>query len=138
MRPLYHKRSPKSRLMDMGRMADSVALNTSENGAARTGDEDVQAFEDDKLVPHRRIPIPRRRLGVGQAEAGQEAEDGNAIELRYKGVKLGYVTRTENSQFALMIYFGHADAFEARVLQVDPEAEPWNQVRVGIYVTDKR
>lgn len=64
--------------------------------------------------------------------------DPNAIELRYKKAKLGYVPRTENEQMALMAHFGHKDVFEARVLQVDPEAEPWHQVRVGIYVTDKR
>jgi hypothetical protein len=64
--------------------------------------------------------------------------DRNAIQLRYKGTKLGYVPREENGLMALMAYFGHKDVFEARVLQVDPEAEPRNQVRVGIYVTDKR
>ena len=64
--------------------------------------------------------------------------DPNAIELRYKTMKLGYVPRTQNEQLALMAFYGHAGAFEARVLQVDPEADPWRQVRVGIYVKDKR
>ena len=64
--------------------------------------------------------------------------DPNAIELRYKKTKLGYVPRSENGQIALLAFYGHKGVFEARVLQVDPEAEPWNQVRVGIYVTDKR
>lgn len=30
------------------------------------------------------------------------------------------------------------DARKARVLQVDPTAAPWAQVRVGVYVTDGR
>ena len=64
--------------------------------------------------------------------------DPNAVELRYKKVKLGYVPRTENELIALMAFYGHAGVFEARVLQVDPEADPWNQVRVGVYVTDAR
>lgn len=64
--------------------------------------------------------------------------DPNAIELRYKGVKLGFVPRTENELLAIMSFYGHKGVFEARVQQVDPEAEPWLQVRVGIYVTDKR
>ena len=64
--------------------------------------------------------------------------DPNAIELRYKKVKLGYVPRSENELLALMAFYGHPGVFEARVLQVDPEADPWNQVRVGVYVTDKR
>lgn len=64
--------------------------------------------------------------------------DPSAIELRCKKAKLGYVPRTENEKIACMMFFGHKDVFEARVLQVDPEAEPWHQVRVGIYVVDKR
>ena len=64
--------------------------------------------------------------------------DPNAIELRYKKAKLGYVPRTENEMLALTAYYGHAGVFEARVLQVDPEADPWKQVRVGVYVTDAR
>ena len=87
------------------------------------------AFVLDKLKPGKKLKM------VGEPD---NPYDPNAIELRYKGAKLGYVPRTENSQFALMTYFGHADDFEVRVLQVDPEAEPWHQVRVGIYVTDKR
>ncbi len=87
------------------------------------------AFVLDKLKPGKKLKM------VGEPD---NPYDPNAIVLRYKGIKLGYVPRSENSQFALMLYFGHADAFEARVLQVDPEAEPWNQVRVGVYVKDKR
>ena len=64
--------------------------------------------------------------------------DPYAIELRYKKAKLGYVPRNENEQLALMAFYGHTGVFEARVLQVDPEAEPWRQVRVGIYVKDAR
>lgn len=32
----------------------------------------------------------------------------------------------------------NADAFECRVLQIDPKADPWKQVRMGICVTDAR
>ena len=64
--------------------------------------------------------------------------DPYAIELHYKKVKLGFVPRTENELLALMAFYGHKGIFEARVLQVDPEAEPWHQVRVGIFVTDAR
>lgn len=64
--------------------------------------------------------------------------DPNAIELRFKKTKLGYVPRDDNELPALMAFFGHKGVFEARVLQVNPEADPWQQVRVGVYVTDKR
>ena len=37
-----------------------------------------------------------------------------------------------------MLFYGHKTAFEARVLQVNREVEPWKQVRVGIYVADNR
>lgn len=37
-----------------------------------------------------------------------------------------------------MCIYGHAAAFEVRVLQVDPEAAPWKQVRVGVFVKDAR
>ena len=64
--------------------------------------------------------------------------DPNAIALHYKDTKLGYVPRTENEKLALLLFYGHKDVFEVRVLQVRPEEEPWKQVRVGVYVTDAR
>ncbi|MBQ2680499.1 MAG: HIRAN domain-containing protein [Eggerthellaceae bacterium] len=64
--------------------------------------------------------------------------DPNAIKLCYKKRKLGYVPHGKNEQLALMAFYGHKGVFEARVQKVDPEAEPWNQVRVGIYVKDAR
>lgn len=64
--------------------------------------------------------------------------DPDAIQLRYKKVNLGYVPRAENGLLALMAFYGHEGVFEVRVLQVDPEADPWKQVRVGIYVKDAR
>ena len=32
--------------------------------------------------------------------------------------------------------FGHSDAFECHVMQANTQADPWKQVRVGIYVVD--
>ena len=64
--------------------------------------------------------------------------DPDAIEVRYEDIKLGYVPHADNALLSVMAFYGHADVFEARILQVAPEADPWQQVRVGIYVTDKR
>ncbi len=64
--------------------------------------------------------------------------DPRAIELRCKKAKLGYIPRSENELFALMAFYGHADVFEVRVLHVDPQADPRNQVLVGVYVKDGR
>ena len=64
--------------------------------------------------------------------------DPSAIVLRYEGTKMGYVPRSENELLAQMMFFGHGGIFEARVQQVNPEADPWKQVRVGIYLVDNR
>lgn len=64
--------------------------------------------------------------------------DANAIALSIDGTMIGYVPREENSLVSILGYYGHTDVFEARVLQVNPEADPWEQVRVGLYVRDAR
>lgn len=64
--------------------------------------------------------------------------DANAMAIRYNGVMLGYVPKDDNGLLSMMFFYGHADAFEARVLQVDERAKPWEQVLVGVYVTDAR
>ena len=84
---------------------------------------------------------------LGAMKAGDAVEftlepdnphDPEAIVLRYGGVKIGYVPKSVNDAVATMMYFGHADAFEMRILQVAPEEAPWEQVRVGIFVRDAR
>lgn len=69
---------------------------------------------------------------------GDNPYDADAVALYRDDVKLGYVPSGQNELLAQLIYFGHADVVEVRVLQVDAEAEPWNQVRVGLYMTDAR
>ena len=64
--------------------------------------------------------------------------DPDAVALYFEGAKIGFVPRGENGVMAVMDYYGHRDVFEARVLQVKREADVWAQVRVGVYVTDKR
>ena len=64
--------------------------------------------------------------------------DSEAIAVYFKNTKLGYVPSDENALFSTMFFYGHAGAFEALVMQVDPEADPWEQVRMGIYVKDAR
>lgn len=58
--------------------------------------------------------------------------------IHFDGLRLGYVPGDENGLVSLMCRFGHADVFEVRVQQVKADANPWKQVRVGIYVTDAR
>ena len=63
--------------------------------------------------------------------------DAEAVALYFKGRKVGYVPSSENSLPFRLMYFAH-DAVEARILQVDPKAAPWQQVRFGLYLKDKR
>lgn len=82
------------------------------------------------------------KLKVGQTlELSTEQEnpyDPNAIRISYRGAKLGYIPASENELIAAMFFYGHEQIFECRILQVNPEAKPWEQVLVGIYVTDAR
>lgn len=64
--------------------------------------------------------------------------DPQAIAVYFGDAKLGYVPAENNEMFAAMFFFGHRDIFEARIMQVDPDADPWTQVRMGIYVVDAR
>lgn len=86
-------------------------------------------------------------LVLSELKAGDElalmAEPNNphdpeAIAVYFKDTKLGYVPSEENALFSTMFFYGHADVFEARAMQVDTEADPWEQVRMGIYVKDVR
>ena len=63
--------------------------------------------------------------------------DPDAVAVCLGRRKLGYVPKSHNALPALLMYYGHR-VFELRVLQVDPEADPWEQVRAGLYVTDAR
>ena len=63
--------------------------------------------------------------------------DPNAVAIYRKDVKLGYIPRDQNDLAAQLLRFGHGDVLECRILKVDKKAETWNQVRVGLYMTDK-
>ena len=63
--------------------------------------------------------------------------DPNAVAIYRKDVKLGYIPRDQNDLAAQLLRFGHDDVLECRILKVDKKAETWNQVRVGLYMTDK-
>ena len=62
--------------------------------------------------------------------------DSEAVAIYCKKAHLGYVPQEASGWLPAMLYFGHADAFECRVMQVNAQADPWKQVRVGIYVAD--
>jgi len=64
--------------------------------------------------------------------------DPEAMALVFDGTMIGYVPRDEGGMLSTLDYYGHGDVFEARIMQLDSEADPWRQVRVGVYVRDAR
>lgn len=63
--------------------------------------------------------------------------DPHAVAIYRKDVKLGYIPRDQNLMAAQLFRFGHTDVLECRILKVNPEAETYKQVHVGLYITDK-
>lgn len=62
--------------------------------------------------------------------------DSEAIAVYYEDTKLGYIPSDENHVLFTLFFYGHSDIIEAYVMQVNAEEDPWNQVRMGIYVKD--
>ena len=63
--------------------------------------------------------------------------DDDAVAICHNGIKLGYVPRACNNLVAQLFRFGHTDVLECRILKVDPTAETYDQIHVGLYFTDK-
>ena len=89
---------------------------------------------DGALVLNELKPGATRRI----APEPENPHDPAAVAIYHEDVKLGYIPSDQNRAVSLMCAYGHAEAFELRILQVDPEAAPWHQVRVGLYVQDAR
>lgn len=64
--------------------------------------------------------------------------DPSAMALYVDGTMIGYVPAEDNGLFSALDFYGHTNIFEAHIIQVNPEADPWEQIRVGIYITDAR
>ena len=64
--------------------------------------------------------------------------DPNAVAIKYKGAHLGYVPREKNSLLAMLLAFGHDDVVRCKVIQRDKKAPAREQVKVKLYLRDKR
>lgn len=64
--------------------------------------------------------------------------DPNAIAIYRKKTKLGFVPQKLNGELAQLLYFGHSDVFEAYVVELNHEGNPWERVGVSIRVKDAR
>lgn len=62
--------------------------------------------------------------------------DSNAVALVWHDTKLGYVPRALNEIPAQLLRFGHTNVLECRILKVDPKADTWEQIHVGLYFID--
>lgn len=91
-------------------------------------------YWDGALVVSSLKPGKKLRLVVEP----DNAYDHNAVAVWRKKAKLGYIPRDENTFVAQLLRFGHDDVVGCRVLSVDPTADPWKQVRVGLFIADAR
>ena len=78
-------------------------------------------------------PVMTTKESMAQVSAKKRA-----IQSVVCGVMIGYIPADQNSLASTLFHFGHRNILECRILQVDKEAAPWKQVRVGLYVTDIR
>lgn len=64
--------------------------------------------------------------------------DPRAVAIYLDKTKLGFVPSELNELVLQLLFYGHDDVLECRVLQVAPECSPWHQVRAGVYLADAR
>lgn len=64
--------------------------------------------------------------------------DPNAVAIYFRDTKIGFIPRTMNGTLSQLLFFGHGKAFVTRVSQVRPDAHPEHQVRVTVFVKDRR
>ena len=64
--------------------------------------------------------------------------DPDAVAIRYGGMRLGYIPAEKNEWPALLLRFGHTKVLGCKVIQCDPTAAPYHQVRVKLFVRDAR
>ena len=64
--------------------------------------------------------------------------DPCAVALYVGKTKIGFVPRSMNAALSQLLFFGHGKVFVARVSQVRQDTHPEHQVRVTIFVRDRR
>ena len=62
--------------------------------------------------------------------------DDYAVELRFKGEKIGYIPKDRNQEISKIIRSGY-NIFEAVIQQLSPEEHPEHQVRVAVFVVSR-
>ena len=59
--------------------------------------------------------------------------DRDAVAVYFGNDKLGYVPRAENRTIAQMLDRG--ERLEARITELVEDSDPWNRIRIGIFLT---
>ena len=85
-------------------------------------------YEGAFLLPEMKVGSP-----VELVPDEQNKFDENAVEIRFKGRKIGYLPREENAAIAKILRAGY-DIFEGVIQQISPDQHPEHQVRIGIFV----
>lgn len=64
--------------------------------------------------------------------------DPEAVAIYYEEIKIGYVPKDKNELLSKLLYFGHANIFEARIQYINKETHPERQFRVVVKIADNR
>jgi len=64
--------------------------------------------------------------------------DPDAVVVLYRGRKIGYIPRAENSRISQMLQLGHRDVFEAYINRMSPDAHPERQIGITVRFRDAR
>ncbi len=84
-------------------------------------------YEGPRLLPHIKAGHPLRLVANPS-----HPHDEFAVAIYWKRFHIGYVPRSDNRHISRMLQKGIP--LEARIMAVEPEAEPWQQVKVGIWL----
>ena len=64
--------------------------------------------------------------------------DPEAVAIFYNDRKIGHVPKDKNELLSQLLYFGHADILEAKILYINKETHPEKQFRVVVKIADNR
>ena len=63
--------------------------------------------------------------------------DAKAVAVYYKGHKLGYVPRSNNSEISKLCDQGYADIFDTRINRISPSEHAESQLGIVVHIKSK-
>ncbi len=64
--------------------------------------------------------------------------DDNAVGLFYKNKKIGYIPKEDNHEIATLLKAGYDNIFETIVQQLSPDQHPEAQVKIAVFIKNKK